>query len=279
MRFLYTIIIFFSAQLTFAADLKNEIKLYIFDCGSIEVSDKSLFSSGGEYHKNDAMTFANSCYLIKDGNKTLLWDTGNIDSLITKPEGEKRGGVFTVKVKNTLLSQLKEIGVKPEEIDFVAFSHMHADHTGNANYFPSATWLVQSVEYSAAFSKNPAEFRFDPNTYSTLANSKVIKLNGDYDVFGDGAVMIYSAPGHTPGHQVLLVKLVNTGPVLLSGDLYHFDENRAHKRVPVFNFDQEQTIAAMNRVEDLIIKEKAQMWIQHDLLQSNSRKHSPAFYA
>jgi glyoxylase-like metal-dependent hydrolase (beta-lactamase superfamily II) len=138
--------------------------------------------------------------------------------------------------------------------------------------------LIQQAEYDAAFGEDPTKFGFNPASYEQLDKSKIKVLKGDYDVFGDGKVVIKTAPGHTPGHQVLFVNLDETGPIVLSGDLYHFTKNRVHRRVPSFNFDKEQTLAAMEKIEQFVNDENAQFWIQHDIEQNQTIKHSPEFY-
>ena len=103
-------------------------------------------------------------------------------------------------------------------------------------------------------------------------------MNGDHDVFGDGSVRIISAPGHTQGHQTLLVALANTGKIMLSGDLYHFEVSRTLRRTPEFNTDSQQTLASMDRVERLLESENATLWIEHNHKLSESLKKAPAYY-
>ncbi len=169
----------------------------------------------------------------------------------------------------TLASQLEALGVKPAEIKYLAISHAHPDHIGNVELFPQAMLLVQKAEYEWP---NPLGVgRFKPE-------HPVTKLEGDYDVFGDGSVTIISTPGHTPGHQSLLVKLPKTGAVLLSGDAVHFKDNWHNRRVPSINTDKDKTSVSMQRIADALAKEKAQLWINHDKAQSDSLKKSPDFY-
>ena len=137
---------------------------------------------------------------------------------------------------------------------------------------------MQRPEHEAAFSDDPAAYRFDPQYYGALETAETLILDGDHDVFGDGSVVIKSAPGHTPGHQVLFVDLAEYGPVVLSGDLYHFPESRALKRVPTFNFDAEMTLEAMDRVEDFLIETGARLWIEHDIAENALLEKSPAYY-
>jgi len=104
-----------------------------------------------------------------------------------------------------------------------------------------------------------------------------VKLQGDFDVFGDGSVTILSTPGHTPGHQSLLVRLPKTGAVVLSGDMAHFEENFVNRRVPVFNFNAEQSRQSMDKIDAVLKAEHARLWINHDAHQSATIVHAPQF--
>ena len=169
----------------------------------------------------------------------------------------------------TLASQLDQIGVKPTDIKFVAISHTHPDHIGNVELFPQAMLLVQKTEYE--WPRPNGSSRFKPE-------HPVTKLEGDHDVFGDGSVMIIGTPGHTPGHQSLLVKLPKTGALVLSGDAAHFQSNWDNRRVPSINTDKDQTLASMQRIADLLAKDKAQLWINHDKAQRDTLKMAPDYY-
>ena len=253
----------------------EKLRLYVMDCGTVDVSDVSVFSPG--FNKDQRKILTDSCYLIVHKNGTLLWDTGLPDALALEPNG-KSIMVFTVKVKKPLLGQLAALGYTPDKIDYLGLSHMHFDHVGNANAFAKSTVLMQQEEYDAAFGPTPDKFGFDPATYENLRASKFIKLRGDHDVFGDGSVVIKRSIGHTPGHQTLFVDLPKNGPILLSGDLVHFTDNWTHKRVPSFNFDQNLSAQAMTDVEAFLKEKKATLWIQHDLEQNATIRHAPAYY-
>jgi glyoxylase-like metal-dependent hydrolase (beta-lactamase superfamily II) len=97
-------------------------------------------------------------------------------------------------------------------------------------------------------------------------------------VFGDGSVTILSTPGHTPGHQSLLVKLPKTGALVLSGDAVHFTSNWEIRAVPSMNTNKEQTQASMQKIADTLTREKAQLWINHDKAQRDGLKMSPEYY-
>ena len=258
-----------------ACSQTQPLTLQVFECGEIEVRDISLFSPGVDVgvQKN----LVDSCYLIQHPKGNLIWDTG-----ITDAVGEKGvevfGGKLKLTVNNPLADQLAAININPTDIQFMGISHFHGDHTGNANLFKNAQLYIQQAEYDAAFGENPEKFGFNPASYNQVDKSKIKIINGDHDVFGDGTVIIKTAPGHTPGHQMLLVNLENEGPIMLSGDLYHFSKNREHKRVPSFNFDKEQTVETMGHIEEFVKESGAQFWIQHDKEQNATIKHSPAVY-
>lgn len=252
-----------------------DIKLYVFQCGNIEVRDISLFSPGVNEGQSKQLT--NSCYLIRHPQGDLFWDTGLPDSI--GAEGiDMMDGAFHLSVSQPLRKQLAEINVTPEEIEWLGISHFHSDHTGNANWFANATLLIQQQEYEAAFGENPQRFGFKPNSYNQFNAENSKQLQGDHDVFGDGRVVIKSTPGHTPGHQLLYLDLPESGRIVLSGDLYHFTSNREHRRVPSFNFNKQQTIQSMEQIENLVDSTGAQFWIQHDKEQNANIKHAPEYY-
>ena len=206
-------------------------RLYIFDCGHLRVGDPGRFSLTMD--EVSTLELSVPCYLIEHPGGSLLWDAGLSDALAGGAESAQSSG-SVARVTTTLRAQLAELGYEPSDVTYIAMSHLHYDHAGNANDFAASTWLVQRPEHEAAFGDDPAAFRFDPANYGALETAETLILDGDHDVFGDGAVVIKSAPGHTPGHQVLFVDLAEYGPVVLSGDLYHFPESRSLKRVPTF---------------------------------------------
>lgn len=252
------------------------LRLYVFDCGTVDVADISVFSPG--VNKGKKKTLASSCYLVAHPKGTLMWDTGFSDELASSPEGRTVNGAFHVRLKRPLAEQFKEIGFAPQAVTYLGLSHMHFDHIGNVGLFPKATLLMQGEEYESAFGADPAKFGNDPKNYPTLAANPVTKLSGDHDVFGDGSVVIKRAIGHTPGHQSLFLKLPKTGPVVLSGDLAHFTDNWEKRRVPGFNFDKALSVKAMNDMAKFMKDNKAKLWIQHDLEQNAKIRHAPKYY-
>ena len=193
---------------------------------------------------------------------------------VVLPDSQQRD----ITLRRTLTEQLTQIGYATSDITYLALSHYHYDHTANANSFAGATWLVRQPERDAMFGA-PAPGVTQPSTYAALYQSKTMILKDEeYDVFGDGKVVIRSAPGHTPGHQVLYVRLAKTGPVLLSGDLWHYPQERSLDRVPTFEFDQAATRTTRVAIEAFLRRTAAQLWIQHDLVANAKLKKAPDYY-
>lgn len=244
-------------------------RLYILNCGEGVAGDISRWSPGVNIGKS--MPFADNCYLIKHAQGWILWDTGLDDAIAALPDGEAPADPRAIHWRRpkTLASQLEQLGVKPSDIRYVAISHTHPDHIGNVEMFPQAMLLVQKAEYEWPGTNNAPRFR---------PGHPVTRIEGDKDVFGDGSVAIISTPGHTPGHQSLLVKLPKSGAIVLSGDAVHFQSNWDNRRVPSINFDKDQTLASMQRIADLLVHEKAQLWINHDKAQRDTLKMAPEYY-
>jgi N-acyl homoserine lactone hydrolase len=244
-------------------------KLYVLNCGEGTAGDISRWTPG--LNEGKTMDFVDSCYLIKHAKGWFLWDTGIADAVAAMPNGLTPADpkAVTWRRPKTLVAQLEQLGLKPDDIKVMAVSHTHPDHTGNVELFPQAVLYVQKAEYDWPGANN--EPRFKPSHPVEL-------LAGDKDVFGDGGLTILSTPGHTPGHQSLLVKLPKTGAVVLSGDAVHFRDNWDNRRVPSMNANKDQSAASMQKIADTLGKEKAQLWINHDKAQRDSQKMSPEFY-
>jgi glyoxylase-like metal-dependent hydrolase (beta-lactamase superfamily II) len=235
------------------------IRLYTLDCGLTEFKDADVFSDTGEY-AGKYMALPTPCYLIRHGSDWLLWDTGLSDKLAAEPHGKEIfGGRFSVK--RTLASQLAALGVKPDQITYVGLSHLHFDHTGNIGLFSKSTFLIAADELAAARAKKPP-FGVDPASIAPLAKRKVEAFDLDHDVFGDGSVTMLTTPGHTKGHCSLLVKLPKSGPVLITGDLYHTRLNYEQGLIPRIN-QRADTLASADRFKRLQKNMKARVVIQH----------------
>ena len=253
----------------------SSLRLYVIDCGTIKGLAVTMFNfKEGEVPPRD---FVVPCYLVVHPKGTLMWDVGVIpDSDFPPGGGPVTQGISTAT--QTLKSQLAAIGYKPSDITYLALSHYHSDHTANANEFAASTWLVSQPERDAMFAEKAAGI-MKQDSYNALKNSKTVILKSeDYDVFGDGTVIIKSAPGHTPGHQVLFLKLPKTGPLLIAGDLYHYPEEATMKRFPTFEFNKDQSAVSRASIDAFLKKTGAQMWIEHDAATFAKLKKSPAYY-
>jgi N-acyl homoserine lactone hydrolase len=277
-------LVFATAALTGNAqsnDLKSP-RIYVFDGGV-------LASETARYRLTDAdveeVQLSVASYLVVHPRGVLMWEAGAVadhersgglgfEQRLLRRDGQER----FVKLAPTLESQLASAGYKPADVTHLALSHYHWDHTADANLFAGATWLASKLERDAMFSADPPGGT-RPETFSALKNSKTTVITADeHDVFGDGSVVIKQATGHTEGHSVLFVKLAKTGPVVLSGDLYHYPAERTLNRLPTFEVSEEETKAARAELETFLKRTGAQLWIQHDLAAFRKVKLAPAYY-
>jgi N-acyl homoserine lactone hydrolase len=263
-----------SASTHHAPQPPKSLRLYIFDCGVLKPMDAKSFG----FDKVTELKMSVPCFLVAHPKGTMMWDVGVVPDSDFKADGAPVNQGM-ISVTRPLKPQLEALGYEPEDIKYIAFSHYHIDHTANANMFAGSTWLVEQAERDIMFSDKPAPVRAEKN-YSALKDSKttILPADADYDVFGDGTVIIKPAPGHTPGHQVLFLKLPKTGPVLVAGDLYHYNEERNTDHVPSFEFNKEQSLASRAKIEEFLKTSGAQLWIEHDYAANSKLKKSPAYY-
>ena len=256
-------------------------KLFRLDCGRSLANDESVWTPGENAGRS--IEFSSTCWLIKHGSEWLLWDAGVPEAALNDPRGwSTLPKLIVYHLDKTLTDQLAEIGLKPRDIARVAISHTHGDHIGNVGLFPNSTILIQQAEYS--WINSPDGPNDNVNQLMALARKllgapKNLQLiDGDTDVFGDGSVTLVSMPGHTPGHQSLLVHLKNSGFIILSGDVVHSEENFEKNRVPSLNTNNAESIASMQKIRQLIAMYKATLFINHDKKQTDKLKLLPAFY-
>jgi N-acyl homoserine lactone hydrolase len=250
----------------------TSLRVYLFDCGLIKGENPLEYGLNKGDVKNPDMVVP--CYLIVHPKGTLMWDVGVIPDSAFKDGNPVTEEGDTVSSPKPLLPQLAALGYPADKITYIAFSHYHFDHTANANAFAGSTWLVHAAERDAMFAASAEHIA----TYSRLRNSKTIILpNTDYDVFGDGTVVIKSAPGHTPGHQVLALRLPKTGPVLIAGDLWHYTAERTAARPPGGEANKEETMASRAAMEAYLKQSGAQLWIEHDPTTFHRLKKAPDY--
>jgi N-acyl homoserine lactone hydrolase len=250
-----------------AAAQAADVSIARIDCGTPQAPTavNERFSDTFAYG-DKKIQFVFSCYLIKHGDEYMLWDTGHSMS------------APNVAPKVSLVDALAKADVKPDQIKYIGISHYHADHTGQVDSFPKATVLIGAKEWEAITSAKPAQgVNFKPFEGWIKGDNKVEPQPIDKDVFGDGSVIILRTPGHTPGHQSLLVKLAEKGPVIITGDAVHFRENLDSDGVPAFNFDRAQTVASIQRLKKIAENLKGTIIIQHDARDVDKLAALPAF--
>ncbi len=251
----------------------TSVRLYVIDCGTLVYNRPEDYNLTREEVADTNMSVP--CFLVIHPKGILLFDTGLSDRLVGRPLWENVDGGYGQIKFNTLRGQLADIGVTPADITFLAISHSHFDHVGNANDYAGSVWLTQKAELEFMFGPK-AEKQYLP-LYSALAQSRKQVFVGDHDVFGDGTVVLKFTPGHTPGHQALFVKLAHTGGVVLSGDLYHYAEERPLHRMP----KEEETAgtpASRESIERFLKSQNAQLWIGHSTAFMKNAIKSPGWY-
>lgn len=248
-------------------------RLYVIDCGTL------IFNRPEDYNlTRDEVADSNMpvpCFLVIHPKGLLLFDTGLSDRLVGRPVYENVVFGYGQIKFNTLKGQLADIGVGPADITYLALSHSHFDHVGNANDFAGSIWLAQKAEFDVMFGAHATPR--ETSDFAALAHARTQMIDGDHDVFGDGTVILKYAPGHTPGHQCLYVELAKTGGVLVAGDLYHYAEERTLHRMPT----HEQTTgtpASRGQIDHFIMEKRAQLWIGHSTSFFRAAIKSPGWY-
>lgn len=253
-----------------SAPTAPDIELWRLDCGSIEVRDLNMFSDSFAYPEQ-TKALRNGCYLIRNGQQYLLWDTGLAQDIKADP------ALPVVPTPGPeLTGQLAKIGVAPEQITRIGISHAHFDHMGQAATFPSAKLLIGAGDWKELSSDKPG-FGIDPSLARPwLDGAPVEAVTSDLDIFGDGSAIMLSMPGHTEGETALLVNLPQNGPVLLSGDVAHFAEQLANDGVPPFNVSRAESLASMGRMRAVTQATGARLVVQHDATHVERLPASPA---
>ena len=248
-----------TAQSATAADLE----MWRLECGDIALANGAIFSDTHLFDGRPTQ-LAGSCYLIRHGSEYMLWDAGLPKSLVGAPTSDH--GV-SLALKVSLVDQLRQLGVAPASISKVAISHYHFDHAGQLPDFPNATLVINEKDWAVVSTGDATIPYLQPPLFAPWMRKnggKVMTYAKDLDIYGDGSVLIKATPGHTPGHTSLLVRLHDMGDVLLTGDLYHFEEQARLHSVPSYNYDRVLTLSSMDRFDDTAKNLNAKVVIQHD---------------
>jgi N-acyl homoserine lactone hydrolase len=250
------------------------LRVYVLDTGMIDHDDYGAFSPGMPAGVRRSMTVKS--YLIEHPRGTLLWDTGIEDAIGDRPAGLEFAEGVVFRVPRTLRSQLAEIGRAPEEIDILGLSHLHIDHLGNI--VPEARVLLHEDEFDAGYGDRAEELGYIPSTYAGIDRDRIEKLSGEHDVFGDGSVVTVPLPGHTIGHQGLVVRLGQSGTIVIGSDVAHCTRNLEQLLVPESNYDEALSIQSMEAVNAIAEAEGATVWVQHDIDQQAGVRDAPEWY-
>ena len=271
------------------AELPKAMRLYVFDCGLLNIAPAGV----ARYHVTPGEAGETRmpvpCFLVAHPRGTLMWDVGVIPDETVEAQQSKGGAHFDVNpvsaavVTRTLKSQLAAIGYNPSDVTYVAISHAHKDHSANLNEFAASTWLMRPAEREFMWKKGNE--RVEPSFYTKLEHSKSIDISkneskdGEYDVFGDRKAIIKAAPGHTPGHQVLVLQLASLGRLMIAGDLYHYLPERTQHRAPPDNeFNVQQSAASRAMIEEYVKKTNTSILIEHEWAAIAKMKKSPVYY-
>ena len=243
-----------------------DLELWRLDCGKLTDWDKGEMSDTFAY-QGQKQSLTDSCYLIRHNQDYMLWETG------ISPAGA--ASYTAAGMPSTagppLRDQLARVGLEPERITILGISHFHRDHTGQAAEFPNARLLIGREDYEVLEQKRPADIA--PWLEEKAA---VEKVTGDKDVFGDGSVIMLSTPGHTLGHHSLLVRLPKFGPVILTGDLWHFSAQVKANEMPTGTLDRGAELASRDRILRAVANLKATLVIEHELADISKLPPFPA---
>lgn len=251
-----------------------EVALARLDCGN-EPQPVSVAPFSDTFANPDLkLPLTYSCYLIRHGDRYMLWDAGN--ALDGAPEAPKA----------SLVDLLKRIKMSADAIEYVGISHHHLDHTGQLASFPKATLLIGKGDWDLLSATQPPH-GMDAKEFAMRRGRLAPWISGGgnvellardrKDVFGDGTVVMISLPGHTPGHHGLLVKLEKMGHVLLTGDVSHFHENYDSDGIPVWNASRADSLASLDRFKKIARNLNATVIIQHDPRDVAKLPAYPAF--
>lgn len=244
---------------SFSTTVPPLMEMWRLDCGNFTFTDHNAFFSDTSEYQAGPKDLVGSCYVIRHGTDYMLWDTGIPAGVVQQPI---QTPAIRATLRATIVDQLARINVRPEQVTIVGISHYHFDHTGQAASFPHARLLMGAGDIAALRGNDPGVERA-PLAHWLTGGGQVVEARGDHDVYGDGKVVMLNLPGHTPGHRALLVRLAS-GPVLLSGDMYHFTEQVQRRGVPPFNTSRAETLASMDRFDRLGRNLRATVIIQHE---------------
>ena len=272
-----------------SAPMAQDMKLYVFSSGALTIGKGALVNNAPN---EPPIQVPVGFYVIRHPKGNVIFDTGNNDKIITDPSywGASFNALKPVNTPDVAIDvQLKKIGLTPDDITYVVVSHLHLDHGGNVAKFPKSTLVVQKSEIRNAFWPEPGTggpYMIGDVMPLRSANTdnpnavKMIQLEGDLDLFGDGALVVKRWVAHTPGSQMMTVRLKNTGLIILTGDNVYFREN-VEKNVPpniVLVYSTPGFFSAFEWIRHMMATEKANFFTAHDPDAFKAMKKAPEFY-
>ena len=257
-------------------------KLYVFTSGSLNGFPKAALQIGGQGNMDWVPV---SFYVIKHPKGIVMFDTGNNDKTITDPEGWwgplAKGFGLKMTKDDAIPVQLNKIGLKPDDVKYVAVGHLHLDHGGNVGQFKNATLIAQDDEFKAAWWPDVGySVYYIPGDFAETKNMKTIRLTGDFDLFDDGSVRVIRAPGHTPGSQFMVVKLPKTGTVILTSDCVYLTESLEKNLIPPIpgTWSPTDSYNSYAKIRHFRDADNGKLFIGHDAELFKAAKKAPDFY-
>jgi N-acyl homoserine lactone hydrolase len=249
-------------------------RIYPLDGGLAFAPNKAMYSPG--HFEGETVALSCNAFLIQRRDEWLLWDTGISQRLFDELGGKVIAHGIRGIVARPLTHQLAELKLTPSDVSKVILSHAHFDHAGNCNLFANSQFIVQGAELDAMFGSDFAHFGYIPSLYEALRTANVRRVEGDLDLYSDQSIRLISTPGHTPGHMSLLLRLRETGSIILAADVAHYAFNLEHHIVPDMNSSKEESLRSMEKIQRIAAEEGATIWLNHDIDQSATFPHAPA---
>jgi glyoxylase-like metal-dependent hydrolase (beta-lactamase superfamily II) len=216
------------------------LKLYAFTCGWLNLR-RAFLVEGAEGRVNVPVP----AYLIDHPKGRALFDTG-LGLRFRRPVGAPLEGAADFDESADIAARLRAMDIDPASIDWIINSHLHVDHAGGNVFIPNATMVVQAKEWEWA--RSGADSFCDPTEFDI--GHRMLKVNGEHDLFGDGSVVLFPSPGHTPGHQCARVRLP-AGDVILAADCCNMRASLDEMRLPDHIHDRDAALATLRRLRDL----------------------------
>lgn len=248
-------------------------RVYPLDGGLAFAPNKAMYSPG--HFEGETVALSCNAFLIQRNDEFLMWDTGISQTLFSDLGGKVIAHGIRGIVARPLTHQLAQLNLTPADVSTVILSHAHFDHAGNCNLFSKSQFVVQRAELDAMFGPDFAHFGYIPALYESLRTGNVQRVDGDLDLFGDQSIRLISTPGHTPGHMSLLLRLKDTGPIILAADVAHYAFNLEQHVVPDMNSSKEESLRSMEKIQRIAAEEGATIWLNHDIDQSATFPHAP----